>query len=112
MNKEFQMNDNQALSNNKATENENPFDNMALKKIFSIKDSEANLWHTPFFNRSGTQAKRMVGMTVNDKNSILSQYPEQFEVYLLGHFNDHTGKITLLKEPNRLCGCETLVKDQ
>lgn len=79
------------MTNNKLT-------NMTLLKIFVIKDTKANIYHTPFFNRSNEVAMRMVGATANDESSLLNQYPQDYELQCIGHFDDTSGKILPLDE--------------
>lgn len=61
-------------------------------KIFSIKDSKANAFQQPFFERTEGTATRALAQTMKEKNNF-SEYAEDYDLYQIGEFNDDTGKI-------------------
>lgn len=63
--------------------------------IFSIKDTNANTYQPPFFQRTPEAAIRLFKLEVNraDQHNLVYQYPEDFELHYLGTFNEETGEI-------------------
>lgn len=63
--------------------------------IFSIYDSKAQVYGTPWFQPSDIVAIRTFKMEVNrpDHANTVYQNPEDFTLYALGEFNPQTGQI-------------------
>lgn len=62
-------------------------------KIFVIYDRRAEQWNTPFMSRTRGTALRELAMSVKNapEDNIMKQYPDDFEVYELGDFNEFEG---------------------
>lgn len=74
-----------------------------IQKMYSIRDSKAEIFHPPFFNLTHGQAERNFTELVNDEKSTLSKHPEDFDLYYVGEYDDMTGKIQALDTPQHLC---------
>lgn len=62
---------------------------------FAIKDKKSNSFLEPFFNRSVVNACRQFSQLISDeRNNVLYTYPEDFDLYLLGHFSLSDGSFT------------------
>lgn len=73
-----------------------------ILQIFSIRDSKGDLYGQPFFQKTPGEAERSFKTLINDEKSMPSKYPEDFDLYQLGKFDDATGKITPLDTPQHL----------
>ena len=62
--------------------------------IYAIMDSKAEAFMQPFFAQTPGLAQRMCEGTVNDPNSQLNRYPEDFALWRIGSFDDRTGQVT------------------
>ncbi len=71
-------------------------------KIFSIRDSKGEMYSPPFFQKTAGEAERNFKTLVNDQKSTVSQYPEDFDLYYLGEFDDSDGKIKNLDSPSHI----------
>lgn len=71
-------------------------------KIFTIRDTKAEMYNTPFFQKSVGEAERNFKTLVNDSKSTVSQYPEDFDLYYIGDYDDLTGKINELPAPSHV----------
>lgn len=80
------------------------------KKMYSIKDNKAEMYHVPFYANTHAEAERNVTTVVNDEKTSIGQYPKDFDLYFLGEFNDNLGKFDLLPAPQHMCECITMVK--
>jgi hypothetical protein len=69
---------------------------------FSIRDSKAEAFNTPFFQKTKGEAIRSFESAVNDGKTQLNQYPEDFDLYHVGEWDDATGKIKPLDTPNHV----------
>lgn len=75
---------------------------MQTLKVFAIRDSKAEVFKTPFFQKSHGEAERTFQELVKDENSLVSKYPEDFDLYHIGEYNDQTGVIDALETPNHM----------
>lgn len=80
-----------------------------ILKIFAIRDIKAEAYFPPFFLPTPGLAERQFSDMVNNPDQITGKYPEDFTLYYLGEFNDHTGDINPLPEPTPLAKGKDLV---
>ncbi|QXP08134.1 MAG: nonstructural protein [Arizlama microvirus] len=66
---------------------------MNKANAYSILDTKSKIYNNPHFLINDAVAIRQFGIIVNDKQSIISKYPEDFRLYRVGHFDMSTGKI-------------------
>lgn len=71
-------------------------------KIFSIRDSKAEYFAPPFFQQNHALAERMFRTATNDPQSQVNKYPQDFDLYYLGTYDDQTGKIQVLDSPEHV----------
>ncbi|MEM2002680.1 MAG: hypothetical protein QXT77_08560 [Candidatus Methanomethylicaceae archaeon] len=71
-------------------------------KIYSIRDSKTEVFNVPFFNKTHGEAERNFRELVNDEKSRLSKYPEDFDLYYLGEYDDNTGNAKILDTPQHM----------
>lgn len=63
-------------------------------KVFSIYDSKAKVFMQPMFMINEGAAWRSFHHVVNNGDSDVSKYPEDFSLYMIGEYNDGTGALT------------------
>lgn len=69
------------------------------QKIFSIRDAKAGVFYSPFYKTTHGEAERDFHSAVNDKNTTLNKYPEDFDLYYLGTYDTNEGKFESLDTP-------------
>lgn len=79
-------------------------------KMYSVHDSKAEIFHPPFFKHSHGEAERELTTLVNDNKSTISQYPEDYNLYFVGEYNDQSGVITALATPHHVAKAALLKK--
>nr|QJB20664.1 MAG: nonstructural protein [Microvirus sp.] len=62
-------------------------------KIYTLRDAKAEVYHSPFFQKTHGEAERTFNKLVHDEKSMISQYPEDYDLYYLGEYDDQTGTI-------------------
>lgn len=67
--------------------------------IFSVWDSKAEAFATPFFMHSKGLAVRAFSDTINDPNSSLSKHPYDYALFYLGTFADDSSTFKTLVPP-------------
>lgn len=75
--------------------------NMQLK-IFTIRDSKAEAFLTPFFQKSHGEAERNFKEITKDEKSMISKYPDDYDLYYVGTYDDQTGFIESLPTPQHV----------
>ncbi len=71
-------------------------------KTFTIFDSKAEIFNTPFFYPQTSQARRAFGDLVNDSKTAISLHPEDYTLFEVAEFDDQTGIVTPHETPKSL----------
>ncbi len=71
-------------------------------QMYSIYDAKAQIFHPPYFNLTHGEAERTFGQIVNDEKTQISQFPEDFDLYHIGEYNDSTGKMSPNETPKHM----------
>ena len=71
-------------------------------KIYSVRDSKGEIYNTPFFAKTHAEAERMFRGVANDTKSMIAQFPEDFDLYFVGEFDDSSGNLKKLDTPHHI----------
>jgi len=66
-------------------------------KIFTIYDSKAEAYLTPFFLKTNALAIREFETVSNQPESNFCKYPEDYTLFLLGEYSEETAIFTMEK---------------
>lgn len=72
---------------------------MSKLQIFTVRDSKAEAFMSPFFMQANGQAIRAFADSVNGQNEQFSKHPEDYSLWHLGSYDEATGVITCLDVP-------------
>lgn len=86
-----------------------------LFKVFCIRDSKAGYFGIPFCKQSHGEAEREFRNIVNQPGTPqqpnnVNLYPEDFDLYFLGDYDNNTGKHQLLDSPQHVIKAIQCVK--
>jgi len=81
------------------------------QKIFAIRDTKAGFYGQPFNQLSFAEAERVLIKLTQDKQTNVGQFPEDFDLYHLGEFDNITGKYEPLETPRHIVKAVNLVKN-
>lgn len=70
--------------------------------IFSVFDSKAEIFNTPFFMAAKGQALRGFTDEVNRPDSEIGKHPEDYTLFCIGEVDLNTGLITPLSTPTSM----------
>lgn len=70
-----------------------------INQVFSIRDTKANAYLTPFFMVNEAMAIRAITDLVNDPDHSFCKHSEDYALYSLGVYDDATGKLEVLDAP-------------
>lgn len=65
-----------------------------MKKIFVIKDEKSGTHYDPFTMGNTIDAQRTFMQAMKNEKSMISQYPEDFNLYFLGEYDEEIGLIS------------------
>lgn len=79
-------------------------------KVFSLFDSAVEAYNVPMFLRSRGEAIRALQSAVNDPQSSICKWPDQYVLFEIGTYDDSNGVVTMHKAPQSL-GAAVQYKD-
>lgn len=71
-------------------------------KMYSIRDAKSEVFNPPFFNKTHGEAERNFKILADDEKSNVHRFPEDFDLYFLGSYDDNSGKIATLDSPQHM----------
>lgn len=82
-----------------------------IMNVYSIFDDKAKAYAQPFFLLQHGQAIRAFGDEVGNPQSSINKHPSDYHLYLLGEYDDISGKFKSLDSPIFLSHGVDFVKD-
>lgn len=83
-----------------------------LQKMYSIRDSKAEIFYPPMFQKTHGEAERTFNKMVQDEKSMISQYPDDYDLYYIGEYDDQTGTINSLQTPQHVVKAVMMKSDR
>lgn len=71
-------------------------------QLFTIHDTKTDVFAPPICQKSQGEAERTFNQMVHDDRTMISKYPEDYDLYHLGSYCDNTGKFELLPAPKHI----------
>jgi hypothetical protein len=71
--------------------------------LCSIYDVKANQYHVPFASPNRELAIRQFAATCRDPASMLSKFPGDFVLFIVGDYNDSNGTLSSVESFENLC---------
>ncbi|AXH73336.1 MAG: nonstructural protein [Microviridae sp.] len=73
-----------------------------IYKVFSLYDSAVEAYNVPMFLRTNGEAIRSLTAAVNDSESTICKWPDQYVLFELGTYDDSDGSFCPLSAPKSL----------
>lgn len=70
-----------------------------LYKAFSVRDQKGEVYNLPFYKKTLGEAERDFASLLKDEKSMVHQYPEDFDLYHIGEYDDQKGIFIPLDTP-------------
>nr|WAE43431.1 MAG: nonstructural protein [Microviridae sp.] len=80
------------------------------KKLYSIRDIKSTSYLPCFNAQNHADATRQVQHNAKDSHTVLGEFPEDFEVFYIGEFDEQSGKLTGLQNPEFLTSVKALTE--
>lgn len=78
-------------------------------KAFSIRDSKTGVFNPPFWTPHTGQAMRTLQELANDSKTQIGKYPEDFQLYEIGEYDDELGLMYPREAPHQIATAGELV---
>lgn len=59
--------------------------------MYAVYDNKVEYWQSPMFVRHGQDAMRFFVSACKYEDTMMREFPSQFDLYFLGYFNDQDG---------------------
>lgn len=82
------------------------------QKLYAIRDSKGEAYGPPFIQKTHGEAERTFQELSNDGKSQIAKYPEDFDLYYLGVWDDNAGKIETLDTPMHIVKAINTIRKQ
>lgn len=83
-----------------------------IKKIYSIRDAKSEVYNLPFYKTTHGEAERDFQTMANDEKTTINAYPEDFDLFYLGEYDDNLGGFKPLKTPQHVAKALHCIKKQ
>lgn len=70
-----------------------------ILRAYSVRDSKANMYNIPYFAKSEGEATRTFDKLRHDPQSIVCSYPDDFDLFYIGDYDDQEGTLKPLPTP-------------
>lgn len=83
-----------------------------MKPILVVKDRALDVYGQPMTQETTAQAVRGFTDEINrdSSQSALAQHPDDYDLYIIGHYDAQTGQITPLAHPEMVVRGKDLVR--
>lgn len=71
-------------------------------KIYSIRDSKGEVFNNPFLKLTHGEAERDFTQVVRDPKTTINAFPEDYDLWYLGTFDNVTGRFETLETPQHV----------
>lgn len=72
------------------------------RKVYTVRDSKAEVFNNPFYQTTHGEAERTFKALAQNKESMVGKYPEDYDLYYIGEFDDVKGNIMTLDTPQHI----------
>lgn len=79
-----------------------------VQQMYSIFDTKASLFGGPFFAFNDGVAQRNVAASVRGGDSLLSKFPEDYQLFRVGAFDDQSGIVEPAIPAVHVCNLSSL----
>lgn len=79
------------------------------QKIYSVRDAKTEFFSPPFLAHTHGEAERNFKQACNDEQSKITKFPEDYDLYYLGDYDDNTGKMAPIDTPQHIVKAVQLV---
>lgn len=76
--------------------------NNSSLKAFTVRDQKAGTYNPPFFKKTHGEAIRDFHTVCNDPQSLINKFPEDFDLYQVGEYDQSLGILIPFDTPQHI----------
>lgn len=80
-----------------------------MKVMFVLYDTKSGIHMTPFLAHNVLDAQRQVSALLKRCDTVVAEYPADYELRRMGNYYEETGKTDFHPEPDPICNLSELV---
>lgn len=80
-----------------------------ILRMYSVYDIKSKIYHPPQFCHNAGHALRMFQSQFSKSGSLMNEFPQDFQIFELGAYDDSNGSIEGLQNPTCICTVADLV---
>ena len=80
-----------------------------IKVMYALKDTQVNAFMRPVFLSNDAECRRLMINTLT-QDEMIKKFPDDFVMYCLGRFNEETGLIDVLPDPQRMFSASEILR--
>lgn len=73
-----------------------------ILKAYSVRDAKSEIFGPPFYKHMHGEAERDFQTLVNDEKSTVFNFPEDYDLYYLGDYDNNKGLFKSLDTPQHM----------
>lgn len=87
-------------------------ENKIMKPVMTVKDRALDIYNLPFTQTTVAQGVRSFTDEINSnpETSGLAKHPDDYDLYVIGHYDDTTGRLWPLEVPELVVRGKDLVR--
>lgn len=78
-------------------------------QLYSVYDKKTQVFSPPMTFHNDEHAQRDLRNEITSKGGMLAKYPEDYELYRVGSWNDYNGKLEAVTPTILVCRVDTLI---
>lgn len=79
-------------------------------KMYSIRDQKAEAFNQPWYAKTHGEAERTFAQLAKDPKSTIHLFPEDFDLYFVGTYDDQKGVVNSLDTPQHIAKAITVAE--
>lgn len=85
-----------------------------IKQVYAVRDVKTEIFLSPHFMHTHGEAERSFTQAVrdSDRNNPLSQFPNDYDLYHVGEYDDHNGLLKPVTPPTLIVNGGSVANDR
>jgi len=80
-----------------------------ILRMYSVYDIKSKIYHPPQYCHNTGHATRMFTSQFQKAGSVMHDFPNDFQIFEVGSYDDQTAELEGLKNPTLVCSVADLI---
>lgn len=91
---------------------ESEFNMNQIQKVYSIRDAKGDVYNQPWYKNTHGEAERDFTLICKNPESMISKFPEDYDLYYLGEYDSKNGIFHSLDTPQHMIKAIAVIPKQ